>query len=88
MPAETTSTTETVTKASAGNVKITVEEYDELRALAARPQTVNYTRIEKTAHMQAVDNQMHGALFMGGGATVFAIGLIQFIIGRKQLKAL
>lgn len=85
---ESTSTTETVTKTSAGNVKIALEEYEELKARASRPQTVVYNRIEKTPTMQGTDNVMHGTFLMGGGGTLFIIGLIQFVVGKRQLKAL
>lgn len=86
--AETTSTTETVTKSSSGNVKITLEEYNDLQARASRPQTVVYNRIEKTDEMQATDLVHMGAFFMGGGASLFVIGAIQFWVGKKKLGAL
>jgi hypothetical protein len=85
---ETTSTTETVTKASAGTVKITVEEYNDLQTRASRPQTVTYNRIEKTAEMQATDLVHMGAFFMGGGGALFVLGAVQFMVGRGKLKAL
>lgn len=85
---ETTSTTETVTKASAGTVKITVEEYNDLQARASRPQTVTYNRIEKTAQMQATDLVHMGAFFMGGGGSLFVLGAIQFFVGKRKLGAL
>lgn len=86
--AETTSTTETVTKISSGNVKITLEEYNDLNARANRPQTVVYNRIEKTPEMSAKDLVHAGAFCMSGGGALFIIGAIQFVVGRKQLKAL
>jgi hypothetical protein len=85
---ETTSTTETVTKASAGSVKITVEEYNDLQSRANRPQTVTYNRIEKTAEMQATDLVHIGAFCMGGGGALFVIGAIQFWVGKTKLANL
>ncbi len=86
--AEETTNTETVKTTSSGTVKITVEEYNELMRLAARPQTVTYNRIEKTPEMAAMDLVHWGAFFMGGGGTLFIIGAIQLYIGKKGLKAL
>lgn len=85
---ETSSITETVTKASSGTVKITVEEYNDLTARASRPQTVTYNRIEKTPEMAATDLVHMGAFLMAGGGSFFVIGAIQFIVGRGKLKTL
>jgi hypothetical protein len=89
--AEETSTTETKTTTSSGTVKIAVEEYNELMRKAAEPKQIYnpvYKTVEKTPEMQATDLVNLGALFMGGGASLFAIGAIQFVIGRGKLKGL
>lgn len=86
--AESTTNTETVKTSSDGTVKITVERFEELKEAAARPQTVVYNRVEKTPAMQANDNIMHGSLLMGGGGSMFVIGVIQLVAGLKQRKAL
>ena len=44
--------------------------------------------IEKTLEMQATDMVHMGAFFMGGGATLFVIGALQFAAGKRALKAL
>lgn len=81
-------TTESVTVKSAGTVKITVEEYNDLQTRANRPQNVTYNQTVKTDAMRAEDNVMYGSLLMGGGATVFLIGAVQLAVGLKQRKAL
>lgn len=86
--AEEIKTTESVTKTSSGSVKITIEEYNDLMAQARRPQTVVYNRIEKTPEMAANDLVHMGAFFMGGGGAMFALGVISFLVGKKQLKTL
>lgn len=89
--AEETSTTETTTTKSSGSVKIAVEEYNDLMKRANEPKQVYnpvYTTVEKTAEMQATDLVHLGAFFMGGGASLFVIGAIQFAVGRGKLKAL
>ena len=86
--AETTSTTETVTKSSSGNVKITLEEYNDLMERANRPQNVTYNQTVKTAAQVAEDNIMWGAVFMGGGLCMSVFGTCIFLLGRAQKKAL
>lgn len=86
--AEESSTTETTTVKSSGTVKITVEEYNDLMHRANRPQNVTYNRIEKTPEMAANDKVFAGSMCMGGGAALFALGVIQFVAGKKALKAL
>ena len=86
--AEEVTKSETVTTTSNGTVKISVEKYEELQALANKPQQVTYNRIEKTPEMQASDLRNTGAFLMGGGGSLFLIGAVQFYFGMKKLKAL
>lgn len=86
--AQETTTTEAVKKTSDGSVKIALERYEELLAKAAEPKHVTYHTTTKTATMQAADNKLYGGLFMGGGASLFVIGAIQFYVGFRQAKAL
>lgn len=89
--AEEVTSTNVVKTASDGTVKITVEKYQELLAKAAeekRPVYPTYTTVEKTPAMVAADNQMWGTIFMGGGASIFLVGLFQFVHGMRQAKSL
>lgn len=85
---EEISKTETTTTKSSGNVKISIEEYNDLVSRASRPQNVVYNRIEKTPEMQATDLVHLGGFLMGGGGSLFVIGAIQFLVGRSKLKKL
>jgi len=82
-------TTTSVTTTSDGHVKITLEKYQELQRLANEEKVYpHYTTVEKTPAMVASDNKMWGSVFMGGGASMFLIGALQFWTGVKQAKAL
>lgn len=87
--AEEVTSTETVKIASDGQVKLTLEKYQDLMAKANEPKVFpQYTTIQKTPAMVADGNKMGGALFMGGGASMFLIGALQFWHGVRQTKAL
>lgn len=90
MDAEKT-TTEVVTQKSAGKVKISVEEYNDLQTRANEPKRIVnpiYNTIEKTPEMQASDLVHFGAFCMGGGGAMFVVGLVSFISGKGKLKSL
>lgn len=89
--AEETTSSETVKITSDGQVRITLEKYQELLEKANEPKVYpqyNTTHIEKTPAMQASDNKMYGAVWMGGGASLFLIGAMQFVTGVRQTKSL
>lgn len=81
MAEEVTNSSE-VKSTSDGTVNITVEKYEELLKKAARPTTVNTTRVVKTAEMAAKDLRIWGGTFMGLGATLFTIGAFLYRAGR------
>ena len=88
---ESKTTTETVVQKSAGQVKITVEEYNDLQRRANEPKQIYnpiVNHIEKTPEMQALDLIAVGSVCMGGGATLFLFGAITLIVGKKKLAAL
>lgn len=86
---EEITTSETVKQTSDGMVKISLEKYEELNRLANEPKVYpSYTSITKTPAMRAADNQMYGALLMGGGLCMTLVGGIQLLVGLRQAKAL
>lgn len=87
--AEETTESVTTVKASDGTVKISVEKYEEL-VRKANEQKVYYnqTVVEKTPEMAAQDLVHMGVFFMGGGGTMFVIGVLQFMAGHRKLNAL
>lgn len=87
--AEEVTTSETVKKTSDGQVKISIEHYQELQTKANEPKVYpHYTTVQKTPEMQASDNKTYGVVLMGGGVAMFAIGALQFLHGVRQAKAL
>jgi hypothetical protein len=87
MPEETTESVST-TKTSDGTVKISVEKYEELTALANRPQTVVYNRVEKTPEMAANDQLVMGNVFLIAGVAQVLLGGYLRFKGLSTLKSL
>lgn len=81
--AEEATNIHSVTTASDGTVKITIEKYNELvKQAAKKPEVINKTVVNKTPEMLAQENQAWGVTFMGGGAAMFIVGAIRFWRGR------
>lgn len=81
MSQEATNITEIKTS-SDGNVKISIEKYNELLAAAARkPAVITQKQIIKTEAMVARELRMWGGSLMGFGAAAFVIGAILFKAG-------
>lgn len=89
--AEENTVTETTVKKSSGQVKVDLDEYNDLVRRANEEKTIyrpNYTTIQKTPEMAANDRITRGAFTMTGGGLMFVVGLVEFMAGRKALKAL
>lgn len=83
MPEEVTNISEIKTS-SDGNVKISVEKYNELvQAAAAKPVVVNRTQVIRTAEMLAADYRFAGGTLMGLGASMFVVGVLLYKNGRS-----
>jgi hypothetical protein len=70
--------------ASDGNVKISIEKYEELLRQASRPTTINRTQVVKTAEMAAQEYRLWGGTFMGLGATLFTVGVFLYKAGSVK----
>lgn len=72
-----------VKTSSDGNVKISLERYNQLlKAAEAKPVVVNRTQVIRTAEMLAADYRMWGGGLMGLGASMFAVGAFLYKKGR------
>lgn len=85
---EQTKKTESVTTSSDGNVKISLERYNQLVKEASAEKFVQNIYTTKTDKQQAMDNQMWGALWGGLGLATTVLGGIAVVIGRRQEKRL
>jgi hypothetical protein len=81
MAEEVTNISEVKTS-SDGQVKISLELYNDLLARANKPPVINRTSVLKTAEMAAKDYRMWGGTFMGLGASMFTIGVFLYRAGR------
>lgn len=89
-----TSVTEAVKKTSDGNVKISLEKYNELvdkvadqkstiRSLRERPPVVNRTVVNKTPEVLAQEHKVSGVGFMIVGASMFVAGALRLRAGYR-----
>lgn len=82
-------TSNTVKTTSDGNVKITVERYQELLdKAAAKPATIVHRTVHKTPEISAAENKAWGVSFMGLGAAFMVVGIIRFRAGVVQAARL
>ena len=79
------STTTEVKQTSDGNVKVSLEKYNDLVAKAeAKPPVINRTTVVKTEEMVAEEKRLWGGSLMGLGTSLFAIGATLFKMGRSR----
>ena len=84
MSEEVTNVSESKTT-SDGNVKISVEKYNELlEKAAAKPPVINRTTVQKTDEMLAKESRLWGGSLMGFGASMFAVGAGLFKSGLSR----
>lgn len=82
MPEEVTNINEVKTT-SDGDVKISLEKYNELvKAAAAKPPVINHTQVIRTPEMLAKEYRLWGGTLMGLGASMFAVGVLLYKNGR------
>lgn len=81
-------TTQIVQNVSDGTVTIALEKYQEMLAAAAEKAPIYVTTVQKTAAMVSNDNKAWGAVFIGGGLALTALGAGLSILGYAQAKAL
>lgn len=75
---------ETIKTASDGTVKIAVERYNELLAMAAEKAPVITKTIHKTPEMLSQEHKAWGWTFMGAGAALIGISAFHFKLGRVE----
>lgn len=83
MPEEVSNIRE-ITQTSDGNVKLSIEKYNELVEKAAvKPPVINRTQVIKTPEMAAQELRAWGGGLMALGATIFTVGALLFRAGLK-----
>jgi hypothetical protein len=84
MPEEVSNINEVKTS-SDGNVKISIETYNDLIAKANKPPVINRTTVVKTPEMAAKEYRVLGGTLMGLAAPLFTVGAALYKIGRGAI---